>query len=131
MMTGVIRVLILVGIAVGFLACAIIPGPGDELDLRGEVQAKLLADIDAAYASALAYEDTLAALCYPVLREWVARERPPIAIKGPISAYERARILRLSIQRGVPIELQIACAPVIRDTETFIRDLVRRGVGVP
>lgn len=119
---------LLLGLTILLVGCAVIPGPDAVLDLRGEVKAKLLEDIDAAHAAAVAYGDALGALCYPVLREYVAQDRPPIEVKGLISAYERARILRLSIQQGFPLELQVACAPVLRDTEKFLRDLLKRAV---
>lgn len=97
------------------------PDP-DPLTALGQIAA---VDLDAAQAIAVAHNDTIAAMCFPVLKKYLGATPTGDQIKGVISAFEKARVTRLGVENGVPSDLKIACAPLLMDERMF---LVRLGI---
>lgn len=90
---------------------------------------KLLAlDLDAANQIAIAHNDTLGMMCYPALMAFLGTSTPSTdQIKGVVSAFEKARVTRMGLEGKslVPLELRIACAPLLLDERDF---LIRLGI---
>jgi hypothetical protein len=104
--------------------CAGQPSLSDELS---KLDARVVIDLDAAQAIAVANNDELAMACYPVLKEWfVATFGTPTPtadqVKGVISAYEKARTVRRGAESGglvLPNKLKLACAALLQDERLF------------
>jgi hypothetical protein len=121
------RSLIPAAFAAGLLllsGCALPSGPPSEDPFAG-LTAIVDGDIDAAIAIAEAGGDPDAAACYREIKK-VRADRPDLGTPaGAVSAFERLRLLRRSIDAGLPESLHVACAPVVIDAE---RTLIRLGL---
>jgi hypothetical protein len=110
-------------LALIFAGCASTSPLADEL---ARLDARILVDLDAAQAIAIANNDPLAAACFPALKEWLTdrvNTRTPTTtqVKGVISAYETARTVRRGIEggEGIPVKLKLACAALLQDERMF------------
>ena len=101
-----------------------------------------VADLAAADADAVAAGDVLAHACYPALAAYVQTLQakfPGTATVGVATAFQRGRDLAKGVKGGIPVELQLGCAPLVMDATTDVRQfLIRLGtvvggasVGVP
>jgi len=93
-----------------------------------QLSAKSISDLEAADALAAQTDpttnqpvDALAHACYPALIKFVqSLPAPPSGQVGPAVIYERTRILRMTVQNGLPNYLKIGCAPLVQDESTLL-----------
>jgi hypothetical protein len=117
------------------------PAPQSLGEALANVKGDLVVDLAAADAIAVAHNDVVAHACYPVLAKYLPGQGKPTIdqIKGVFSAFEEARATRLGIESrvsgGLPVELKLACAPLLMDEQQFILRLAAiaggSAVGVP
>jgi hypothetical protein len=93
-------------------------------DAFAKLAAKGTAGLESADALASAIDpdtnqmvDAVAHACYPALIKFVGALPKPSGSSDTdvFVIYERARIARLTIQKGLPSYLQIGCAPLVQD----------------
>jgi hypothetical protein len=98
-------------------------------DAFAKLAAKGTAGLEAADTLASAIDpdtnqmvDPVAHACYPALIKFVgALPKPSGSIDADVFVvYERARIARLTIQKGLPAYLQIGCAPLVQDEANLL-----------
>ena len=97
--------------------CATVAGTGAAQNAAGNQLQKITeADLAAAIQDAADHNDSQAVLCYTEIQKLVGKGLPTSNIKGVLSTFEAARLLRRNIQGGVvPDALHNACAPLIVD----------------
>jgi 16S rRNA G527 N7-methylase RsmG len=83
-------------------------------------------DLDAATARAVAGGDQIGALCYPVLKKYLAQGVSGLdKVAGAFDAFEKTRLLGQKVSAmQVPQDLQIACAPLVQDEKGLILKLM-------
>jgi hypothetical protein len=98
-------------------------------DAFAKLAAKGTAGLESADALASAIDpdtnqmvDAVAHACYPALIKFVGALPKPSGSSDTdvFVIYERARIARLTIQKGLPSYLQIGCAPLVQDEANLL-----------
>jgi hypothetical protein len=81
-------------------------------------------DLLAAEADATAHGDVVAMPCYSYIDSSILPLLPGgadnMAVKGAFSAFQKARNVALLLQNGVPVQFQLACGPLLMDTQAGI-----------
>src|SRR5229473_425661 len=100
------------------------PGGPPPQDPLASLSGDLVVDLDAADAIAVAHNDQLGHLCYPVLRKYVGGQPTVDEIRGVISTFEKVRVTRMALGIGtggvaIPLDLKIGCAPLLQDERDF------------
>lgn len=95
---------------------------------------KLVDDINAADAIAVANNDTIAHACYPAevkfLQSLQGLPKVP-AGAGIVTAFEIKRVLGQIVKKGLPDYLVIGCAPLMQDEATiFIKIMGQLGIAI-
>ena len=99
-------------------------------DPLAQIAAFTTADLQAAQTDAIANNDTVAAACYPALNRFVQSLPAGVGnVQGAITAFQKARDLRLSVQTGLPSYLKLGCAALLVDEQTLIAKLAALGGG--
>jgi hypothetical protein len=81
-------------------------------------------DLLAAEADATAHGDVVAMPCYSYIDSSILPLLPggadSMPVKGAFSAFQKARNVALLLQNGVPAQFQLACGPLLMDTQAGI-----------
>jgi hypothetical protein len=103
----------------------------DKLNALGD---RLVADIDAADGMAAEIDpdtnkpkDEIAHACYPAAKKFVQSlqvKHDAVAGAGIVVLFERKRLLTMTIKKGLPIYLQIGCAPLLGDEAKILVGVV-------
>ena len=96
-------------------ACASLPA--EDREAISDAKAFVLADLQAAEASAIAHDDVLAAQCWRALidAKVAASDAVGTEIKGAFSGVQAVRNARRKIQSGLSDEVKIGCGPLALD----------------
>jgi len=135
-MKNVVRVLLAILVAGTLAGCSTnftaLNASTDLESFRAALREITTADLDAATARAVAGGDKIGAMCYPVIKKYVAQGVTGTdKVAGVFDAFEKARLGAGKIASvEVPEDLRIACAPLYldsRDLALRIAAMVRKG----
>lgn len=129
--TTVLLMLFLAGCATGGVELALPshPAPKSLAEVFANLKGDAVIDLDAADTIAVAHNDQVAHACWPVLKKYLAPPTGQVTVdqvKGIFSAFEKARVERLAIERKVgqglqiPTELKLGCSALLLDEQQFI-----------
>lgn len=88
-------------------------------------------DVAAARDMAIKYNDPQAVLCLDAGYTWLSRELPlnePTV--GPVSRYERLRLIRRMVDAGVPENVHNECSPIASDARLTVFKVLRLFAGL-
>lgn len=104
-----------------------------DVGLRDALTTVAIDDLAKAYERAVAADDVIAAVCFRSLGEYLATlpKIPSGETMGAFEAFERARILRLRIEKGMPDQVKIGCAALVSDEKALLLKLGLIASGKP
>lgn len=103
--------------------CATVAGTGAVSGVSENRLSKITeADLNAAIKQASDNNDPQAVLCYTEIKNFIAKVAAP-ELKGVLSTFETARLLRRRIQSNDREPLHVACAPLIVDANVTLAKL--------